>query len=181
MKYTKEEEIIHFVFLAFNGMKRKKENIDLSFHSIMVGNMLKNIGCDNQTVYIGYLHDIIEDTKYDYEFLSTKYGREIADGVLMLSEDKDILDYVQRKEKFIIKLKNTPENILMIELADKLQNLISDYDSYLKIGKDFLNTEANNYNELKWFYISLQELFNKRLNKNDLLDRYNEIVEEYFN
>lgn len=181
MKYTKEEEIIHFVFLTFNGMKRKKEDIDLSFHSIMVGNMLKNSGCDNQTIYIGYLHDIIEYTKYDYEFLSDKYGREIADGVLMLSEDKDILDYVQRKEKFIVKLKNAPENILIIELADKLQNLISDYDSYLKIGKDFLNTEANSYNELKWFYVSLQELFNKRLNKNTLLDRYNEIVEEYFN
>lgn len=101
-------------FFAFNGMKRKKEDIALSFHSIMVGNMLKNIGCDEQTIYIRYLHDIIEDTKYDYEFLSDKYGREIADGVLMLSEDKDILDYVQRKEKFIVKLKNAPENILMI-------------------------------------------------------------------
>ena len=48
--YKLEEEIIHFVFLAFNGMKRKKENIDLSFHSIMVGIMLKNIGCDEKTV-----------------------------------------------------------------------------------------------------------------------------------
>lgn len=35
------------------------------------------------------------------------------------------------------------------------------------IYKDFLNTEANNYNELKWVYISLQELFNKRLNRNE--------------
>ena len=38
--YTKEEDVIHFVFMAFKGMKRKKEDIDLSFHSIMVGNML---------------------------------------------------------------------------------------------------------------------------------------------
>lgn len=180
MKYTKEEEIIHFIFLAFDGLKRKKENIDLSFHSIMVGNMLKNIGCDQQTIYIGYLHDIIEDTKYDYNFLLNKYGKEIADGVLMLSEDQNITDYIERKENFINKIKNASENILLVELADKLQNLISDYDLYLKFGKDSLNTEANNYDELKWFYKTLQKLFNERINKNILLDRYNDIVEEYF-
>ena len=38
--YELEEEIIHFVFKAFDGLKRKKEAIDLSFHSILVGNML---------------------------------------------------------------------------------------------------------------------------------------------
>lgn len=39
--YNQEEKIIHFVFLAFDGLRRKKENIALSFHSIMVGTMLK--------------------------------------------------------------------------------------------------------------------------------------------
>ena len=50
-KYTLEEEIIHFVFLAFYGLKRNKEDVDLSFHSIMVGIMLKNIGCSEDIVY----------------------------------------------------------------------------------------------------------------------------------
>lgn len=180
MKYTKEEEIIHFVFLAFGGMKRKKEDIDLSFHSIMVGNMLKNIGCDENIVYMGYLHDIIEDTKYDYEFLINKYGSNIANGVLMLSENKAIENYIERKKNFINKIKNADESILLVELADKLQNLISDYDAYIKFGKSFLNTEANNYDELKWYYSSLQELFNKKISKNSLLDRYNDIMDEYF-
>ena len=74
--YDVEEDIIHFVFLAFEGLKRKKENIDLAFHSIMVGNMLKNLGCDEEIVYIGYLHDIIEDTKYTYEDLLNRYGKK---------------------------------------------------------------------------------------------------------
>ena len=98
----------------------------------------------------------------------------------MLSEDQNITDYIERKENFINKIKNASENILLVELADKLQNLISDYDLYLKFGKDSLNTEANNYDELKWFYKTLQKLFNERINKNILLDRYNDIVEEYF-
>ena len=179
--YTKEEEIIHFVFKAFNGLKRKKENIDLSFHSIMVGNMLKNINCDEETIYIGYLHDIIEDTDYSYDDLLNKYGKNIADGVLQSSEDKRITDYIERKTTFINNMKLVNDNILIVEIADKLQNLISDYSLYLEKGSNSLITECNNFDELKWYYTKLKNLFNERISNNSLLDRYNEIMALYFN
>ena len=178
--YELEEDIIHFVFLAFEGLKRKKENIDLAFHSIMVGNMLKNIGCNEETIYIGYLHDIIEDTKYTYEDLLDRYGKKIADGVLVLSENQNIADYVERKKEFLNRLEKANDDILIVEIADKLQNLISDYEQYKIYGKDFLITEANNFDELKWYYLELKNLFNSRISKNQLLKRYNEIVFEYF-
>ena len=178
--YELEEDIIHFVFLAFEGLKRKKEDISLAFHSIMVGAMLKNIGCDEETIYIGYLHDIIEDTKYTYEDLLNRYGKKIADGVLQLSEDKNIEDYVERKKEFLKRLEQANDNIIIVEIADKLQNLISDYDQYLEKGKEFLVIEANNYDELKWYYLELKKFFNNRISNNRLLDRYNKIVHEYF-
>ena len=132
--YELEEEIVHFVFSAFDGLRRAKENIDSSFHSIMVGIMLKNVGCDEETVYIGYLHDIIEDTKYTYDDLLKKYGKSIADGVMLLSEDKSIIDYVERKKLFIKQLEKANDNIIIIEIADKLQNLISDsLDNYSEL------------------------------------------------
>lgn len=40
---------------------------------------------------------------------------------------------------------------------------------------------ANNYEEVKWYYLSLQKIFNDRLDNNVLLNRYNDIVNEYFN
>lgn len=178
--YELEEEIIHFVFLAFDGKKRKKENIALAMHSIMVGNMLKNIGCDNETVYIGYLHDIIEDTEYTYNDLLEKYGVDIADGVLKLSENKSIDSYVERKKEFIKQLEQARDNIIIVEIADKLQNLISDYEQYKLNGKNFLVTEANTYNETKWYYLELKKVFNERIKDNKLLERYNQIVYEYF-
>lgn len=103
--YTFEEDILHFIFLAFKGLKRKKEDIDLVFHSVMVGNMLKNIGCSENIFYTGYLHDIIEDTKYSYEDLKERYGKELADNVQKLSENTKILNYKERKEEFINRLK----------------------------------------------------------------------------
>lgn len=177
--FTKEEDVIHFIFKAFHNQRRIKEDIEMVYHSIMVGAMLKNENCDLETVLIGYLHDIIEDTEYDYDYLKVRYGKDIADGVLLVSEDKTIKDYKKRKRKFLNKLKKASDNILMIELADKLQNLLSDYNLYLKKGKDCLNTEARNYDEVKWYYLEFKKLFNDRLSCN-MLDRFNQIVEVYF-
>ena len=177
--FTKEEDVIHFIFKAFHDQKRVKEDIEAVYHSIMVGTMLKEEKCDHDTVLIGYLHDVIEDTEYDYEYLKNHYGKNIADGVLMVSDDKSIKNYHDRKVKFFEKIKNCPSNILMVELADKLHNLLSDYELFKKNGKDILNTEASNYEELKWFYLEFKKLFNGKLNCK-MLDRYNEIINIYF-
>lgn len=178
--YTSEEKILHFIFIAFQGMKRKKENIDLVFHSVMVGNMLKNINSSEIIVNTGYLHDIIEDTSYTYEDIANKFGKQLADNVSKLSEDKTITDYKERKQEFINRLKNHDSDLLLVELADKLQNLVSDYELFSKQGKESLPTEGKNYSQIKWFYTSLKDLFNEKLNNNTLLERYNNIYEEYF-
>lgn len=179
--YTFEEDILHFIFIAFKGLKRKKEDIDLVFHSVMVGNMLKHIGCSENIVYTGYLHDIIEDTKYSYEDLKERYGKELAVNVQKLSENTKILNYKERKEEFINRLKNYNNNLILVELADKLQNLVSDYSLFLSLGKDALPSEAKTYEEIKWFYTELKKIFNEKLGDNSLLERYNNIYEKYFN
>lgn len=178
--YTFEEDILHFIFIAFKGLKRKKEDIDLVFHSVMVGNMLKNIGCSENIVYTGYLHDIIEDTKYSYEDLKERYGKELADNVQKLSENTKILNYKERKEEFINRLKTYNNNLILVELADKIQNLVSDYSLFLSLGKDALPTEAKTYEEIKWFYTELKKIFNEKLEEKSLLEKYNDIYEKYF-
>lgn len=145
--YTSEEEILHFIFIAFQCMKHKKENIDLVFHSVMVGNMLKNINSSEVIVNTGYLHDIIEDTNYTYEDIANKFGKQLADNVSKLSEDKTITDYKERKQEFINRLKNYDSDLLLVELADKIQNLVSDYELFSKQGKESLPTEGKNYSQ----------------------------------
>ena len=124
--------------------------------------------------------DLIEDTEYTYETLLEKYGSDIADGVLQLSENQSISDYVERKKAFINQLETVSDNILIVEIADKLQNLISDYEQYKIEGKEFLITSAKNFDDVKWFYLELKKLFNSRIKNNRLLERYNQITYEYF-
>ena len=178
--YELEENIIHFVFKAFEGKKRKNENIGLASHSIIVGNMLKNNGANDLTVYVGYLHDIIEDSDYSYDDLKAMYGSQIADDVLKLSEDQSIENYIDRKTEFINRLNNYDNYLIVVEIADKLHNLISDYDLVKTKGTEKLLVEANTVSEVKWFYGELYKLFNRRISNNILLDRFNKVYKEYF-
>lgn len=121
--YTEEEQAIHFVEKAFAGQKRIKENIPLSFHSIMVGYMLKDSGYNKEIILTGFLHDIIEDTEYTYEDIVRLFGETIASNVLKVSEDTTITDWTKRKEEFFNRMTSWSKEIFLVELADKLQNL----------------------------------------------------------
>ena len=179
--YTKEEKAIKLVVKAFENQKRIKEDINLSVHSITVGYMLKDIGCKEDTIITGFLHDIIEDTEYDYEYIKNEFGETIANDVLIVSENMDIADWVERKKEFLQRFENCSINVLLVELADKLHNLVFDYNVFLKHGKEALATLNITYEMNKWYYQEMGKIFNGRLNSdNELLIRYNNICKIYF-
>ncbi|MBE6152719.1 MAG: bifunctional (p)ppGpp synthetase/guanosine-3',5'-bis(diphosphate) 3'-pyrophosphohydrolase [Firmicutes bacterium] len=179
--YSVEEKAIKFVIKAFENKKRIKENINLSFHSISVGFMLKDIGCGEDVVVSGLLHDIIEDTNYNYDYILNMFGKNIADNVLALSENQNITNFKECKLEFINRLYNQNKNIILIEVADKLHNLLSDYNLWKEKGKDALSTLSTTYEMNKWYYLEMKKLFNDKLDKNNsLLVRYNEICDLYF-
>mgnify|MGYP003292955321 CR=1 FL=1 len=172
--YTKEEFAIKVVIKALEGKRRIKEDIDLSFHSISVGVMLKNDNCDENTVLAGFLHDIIEDSDYDYQYIKENFGDVVADYVLNVSEDMNIIDWKQRKIAFMENLEKCNNNIILIEIADKLHNLLSDY------GKKALDTLRTTYDMNKWYYLEMRKIFNNKIKNSNLLDRYNGICDLYF-
>ena len=168
--YNKIEETIHFVFKAFKDKKRIKEDVNLAFHSISVGFILMEYGYDQNTVLTGLLHDIIEDTTYDYDYLKDKYGLTIANNVLALSENKIIFNFKERKKEFIERVNKFDDNLLIVELVDKLHNLMSDYELYKRIGKEALVTINTSYEMNKWYYSELRDIFIKKIdNSNQLL------------
>lgn len=180
--YRKQEQAIHFVFKAFQHKKRIKEDIDMAFHSISVGFILKDLNCSEETILTGLLHDVIEDTDFTYQDLEKNFGKDIADNVLLLSENMNISNWIERKKEFIKRFETFSSELVLVELADKLHNLLSDYPLFLKNGRDSLiTTKQNSYETKKWYYKELQKIFNERLKDNALLFRYNELINVYFN
>ena len=178
--YTELEDAIHFVFVAFNNQKRIKEDINLAFHSVSVAAMLAEEKCNYETILIGLLHDIIEDTDYTYDDLKNMYNDTIADSVLLLSEKQNIIDFKERKLEFISRISKANENIILIEIADKLHNLLSDYEKFQKYGKEALATLDTTYEMNKWYYLEMLKLFESKITNSKLLERYKDIVNIYF-
>ncbi|MFA5602583.1 MAG: HD domain-containing protein [Bacilli bacterium] len=179
--YTNIERAIHFAFIANKGQKRKNENIDFTFHPISVGMILKEYNFKDEIIITGILHDIIEDTNYSYEDIKKEFGEKIANNVLFISEDKNIKNPLERKKDIIKRLENADINILMVECADKLHNLISDYNLFQQIENKIWNRSLLSIDENKWFYKELLNIFksNKEHNK-ELVQRYENIVNYYF-
>ena len=172
--YTNIEEAIHFVFKAFHNINRRREEIGAAFHSISVGFMLKEIGCNEKTIIAGLLHDIIEDTIYTYEDIKELFGQDIADIVKQVSEDYNLIDWKERKEELVGRLENASLEILLIEAADKLQNLLTDYHLFEKGKKIYYN-----FDDVKWYYCAIYEILIKNFD-NDLTNRYKSLISMYF-
>lgn len=68
------------------------------------------------------LHDVIEDTKINYENVKKEFGKDVADGVLALSKDKDLSKEKQVQDS-LERIKKQVDEVAMVKLADRITNL----------------------------------------------------------
>ena len=179
--YTKVEEAIHFMVKANKGQKRRNENIDKSFHPMVIYSMLREFTTMEDVLIAALLHDAINDTEYGYEELEEKFGSLVADMVSELSEDMSIAKWFERKKYYIKRLKaNYDVNVINIMLADKLHNLISNYDNFLKYGDKLWKNTGGTKDENRYMYREIYNIGKKAKANNKLLRRYNELLVKYF-
>lgn len=179
--YNDLEKAIYFATKAHKGQKRRNDDIDVIYHPYSVAMMLKDINLDNEYVITGLLHDIIEDSEYTYDDIKETFSETIADNILRVSEDNIIKDWIERKKEFISRLEQEQDiNILYLECADKLHNLLSDYELFNKVGKRAWDSSPASYEENKWYYGEILKIINKKCSKNSLTIRYERLYNYYF-
>jgi len=93
-------------------------------HPIALANILVNEGgvTDHVVLCAAILHDTIEDTKTTYEELVREFGKEIADVVKEVTDDKS-LDAAVRKQLQIEHASHATPRAKLVKLADKTCNL----------------------------------------------------------
>jgi guanosine-3',5'-bis(diphosphate) 3'-pyrophosphohydrolase len=93
-------------------------------HPIALAEALISIGGTTDPIVLcaALLHDVIEDTRTTREELLQRFGREVADVVLDVSDDKGLPKDV-RKRLQIANAPNLSRRAKLIKLADLLCNL----------------------------------------------------------
>lgn len=169
-----------FAINAHMGQVRKSDpDKPMIIHPISVGQLLESLGYDDNVVSTGYLHDVVEDTKYTITDIEKEFGYDIASLVIDASEPDKKLSWEERKKHTIEKTKNLPLRNKLVICADKINNLEDLFLKFEKSGIRDFSAFKKGENEQKWYYTSIYESLITNEDKNlpifiklkDILDK----------
>ncbi len=147
-----------FAIEAHMGQVRKSEpDKPMIIHPISVGQLLENFGYDENVVAAGYLHDVVEDTKYTMKDIEREFGKDIANLVNDASEPDKSLTWEERKKYIIEHTKKLPLRNKLVICADKINNLEDLFLKFEKSGKRDFSAFKKGETFQKWYYTSIYE------------------------
>ncbi len=147
-----------FAIKAHMGQIRKNEpDKPKIMHPILVGNILEVYGYDDNLIAAGYLHDVVEDTKYTIEDIEREFGSDIASLVMGASEPDKSLSWEERKIHTIKEIRNLPIRNKLVVCADKIANLEDLYLKFEKSGNRDFSAFKRGEEKQKWYYTSIYE------------------------
>ena len=107
-------------------VQRRKDAEESAYinHPIAVASVLLLEGGidDLATLQAAILHDTVEDTQTSYEELVGRFGKDVADVVMELTDDKS-LPKAERKLLQVTHAHKKSSSAVMVKLADKTCNL----------------------------------------------------------
>jgi len=181
----KLKEIIDFTIQAHEGQYRKSGE-PYAVHPILVASITAHFSADEPIVATALLHDVVEDTKYDLEYVKQRWGEDIAhivDGLTKIdamrehelipsSSNSKLITSALSFRKMLIASIDDPR-VLVVKLCDRLHNMLT--LSALPANKQFriaeetlvvyvpiahrlgISTIKNELEDLAFFYIYPEE------------------------
>src|SRR5271163_1009670 len=126
-----DEEILNraYIFaLKAHGAQTRASGDPYFSHPLEVAGILTAMHLDAASIATALLHDVIEDTKADFDEIEKLFGPEIArlvDGVTKLSRIELQSDHSKQAENFrkLVLAMSEDIRVLLVKLADRLHNM----------------------------------------------------------
>ncbi len=181
----KLKEIIDFTILAHEKQFRKSGE-PYAVHPLLVASITAHFSADEPIVAAALLHDVVEDTKYDLDYVKNNWGEDIAyivDGLTKIDEirEHELLPSTSNKKlitsalsfrKMLIASIDDPR-VLVVKLCDRLHNMLTlkalPSNKQFRIAEETLvvyvpiahrlgiSTIKNELEDLAFFYIYPEE------------------------
>lgn len=162
-------DAIEFAAKAHRGQFRKGSHVPYIVHPIGVSKLLIEAGCDEDVVIAGLLHDTLEDTPVTVQEIKLSFGAKIAGIVEAISEPDKKDTWEHRKTHTIEYLKIAHVDSLLVECADKLDNIRAIRQDFDRFGDSLWSRFKRGKDKQQWYYKSLMEAFSMRANESPQL------------
>jgi (p)ppGpp synthase/HD superfamily hydrolase len=157
-------DAIELAAKAHHGQVRKGTEIPYLVHPLAVAGILIRANCSETLVIAGVLHDTLEDTPFTVEDIRSRFGREVAELVMAVSEPDKQAPWEERKAHTIHYLENqVSEEVLLVALADKLDNMRAMREGLAIDGEAFWQRFNRPRENQKWYYQRLSGVFERRI------------------
>lgn len=117
------------------GQFRKGKHTPYILHVLEAGIIVSQITFDEELIAAAILHDLVEDTDVTLETILDEFGPRVAELVASQTEDKS-LSWHERKKHTVDTLPESPLDVKLLTLADKLSNARSLYRDYQEVGDE---------------------------------------------
>jgi (p)ppGpp synthase/HD superfamily hydrolase len=157
MKMDAINRAIEFAALAHRHQVRKGTALPYVSHPYAVGMMLARLGCAEEVVVAGLLHDTVEDTQTTLAELQSLFGEQVARIVQGCTEPDKSLSWETRKTHTIAFLATADEAVRLVALADKLHNVLSMQTARAQVGDKVWERFKRGRDQQSWYYHALLE------------------------
>lgn len=162
-----------------NQFRKGEPDKPMIIHPINVACILSEYGFDDNVVAAGYLHDVVEDTKYTLNDITKIFGNDISSLVESASEPDKSLSWEERKIHTINECSKLDLRHKAIIVADKINNL-SDLERLINTSENYnYSNFKRGYNEQKWYYTTLYEKISKN-ETHPIFDKLKHIIKNVF-
>ena len=153
---------------AHEGQARKGTQIPYIMHPVAVAGLIARYGGDEDQQIAGLLHDVLEDGGPAWTSAIAAFGPRVlaiveacTDG-LPDPETGRKPAWKPRKEAYLARLAEEPDDALLVSACDKLHNLESILLDLTETGPGVFSRFTASQNETLWYYRELQRVFTQR-------------------
>lgn len=154
---------IQFASAAHAGQYRKGTKVPYLIHPLRVAKILIEAGCPETLAVAAILHDTVEDCFVTYDQIQRLFGAEVCDFVRGASEPDKSAPWEHRKQHTIDFLRTAQDGMLLVSVADKLDNIRSIREDLALHGELAWTRFKRGREHQRWYFENLSAVFSQRL------------------
>lgn len=186
MKLTpKISRAINLAAVLHDGQSRKVVPVPYITHPFSVAFLLTAYTDDEDIFVAAFMHDCLEDVPmYTREELKKDFGEKIMKIVDEVSDPQELLDlrdkkktWLERKTRYLERLKKISNKAMMVSCADKIVNLqaiLLEYEEQKEFIWAKFNAPEPKKENILWFYENVYKTLKKRL-ENEIVKKLGQV------